>query len=218
MKSFSKHRGFANVKLVVEIITITLFLSVVVTVSTSGTSSRRILSERTVWITSKTKGVSITEEPNTNKEIEIKFVLIGGGIIILMFIFVIVIQLYTCKSSRSAKFKPLKRNRKQETLTPKHYTGNVRQGNEQSENQKQLIQTIESDYQDIEESIELRALPVSTGEYISPIQTSQPQTSYCPLTSNDILQSQKWNDQYDERVSELVDENKSNLYLHPINV
>lgn len=162
--------------------------------------------------------MSITEEPNTNKEIEIKFVLIGGGIIILMVFFVIVIQLYTYKSSRSAKFKPLKRNRKKETLTLKHYTGNVQQGNEQSENQKQLIQTVESDYQDIEESIELRALPVLTGEYISPIQTSQPQTSYYPLTPNDILQSQQWNDQYNELVSELVDENKSNLYLQPINV
>lgn len=112
----------------------------------------------------------------------------------------------------------MKRNRKKETLTSKHYTGNVQQGNEQSENQKQLIQTVESDYQDIEESIELRALPVLTGEYISPIQTSQPQTSYYPLTPNDILQSQQWNDQYNELVSELVDENKSNLYLQPINV
>lgn len=91
MKLFFKNCGFVNVKFVVEIIIIIFFLLVVVIVLISGILSWCILLERIVWIILKIKGVFIIEEFNINKEIEIKFVLIGGGIIIFMFIFVIVI-------------------------------------------------------------------------------------------------------------------------------
>lgn len=87
-------------------------LLIVVAVHTRRASVGNSLPKDKVSIPLKTNSIIVTEEPTTKGEINtIYIVLAGVGILIVLFLFVLVIQIYTCKRSKSTKTnKVLKRN------------------------------------------------------------------------------------------------------------
>lgn len=62
----------------------------------------------TVSIPTNTSSVFVTKEPTREGKINGKYILAGGGIILGMLLFLIAVQLYTRKRSKSAKKNKVK--------------------------------------------------------------------------------------------------------------
>lgn len=67
------------------------------------TKTSQLMFTNTVSIPTNTSSVFVTKEPTREGEINGKYILVGGGIILGMLLFLIAVQLYTRKTSKSAK-------------------------------------------------------------------------------------------------------------------
>lgn len=186
--------------------------------------TQRIFRE-SVSTSTETNNVFITEDPIA-EEISRQYILAAGGIIIVMFLFVLILQLYTCKRSKSSNTKSFKQ-RSEEIPTHDQPFNNAQHGNEPTANSLSPVRnknnvnlTVESDYHDINELIMLRGMSSISNtieDYEKPPISSSPKLSYCPLTVRNMC-FQDFNDQYIEPVSGHSDENNADLYLQPVNV
>lgn len=196
---------------------------------TKGATIESSLPTDKVSIPIKTNILLVTEEPTTKGEINtIHIILAGVGILIGLFLFVLVLQIYTCKRSKSTRTnKVLKRNKCEDAGTSgasdNGNNGNVSVLREhprmRSKTKKQ--QPAESFYHDVEDSLELRYSPVisnASQEYEIHCHLPMPDLSYSPLSIKDSVLVQQMNDKQVESICGHFDGMKSDMYLHPITV
>lgn len=146
--------------------------------------------------------------------------------IFVMFIIVIVLQLFTCMKSKFTKTKSLKRKQCKEMVVLEESADDVQQINEQTDNTASPVRnvsnfnyTLDSVYCDIDEFSESGPSPVfsnASSEYEKPQILSEPKLSYSSLTSDNWFHFHELNEQYVEPQNGLFEDNKSNLYLQPI--
>lgn len=187
--------------------------------------TKRIFRE-SVFTSTEKNNVFITEDPIA-EEISRKYILAAGGIIIVMFLFVLILQLYICKRSKSSNIKSFKQRRSEKIPTHDQPVNNAQHENEPAANSQSPVRnknnvnlTVESDYHDIDELLELRgmsSLSNTIEDYEKPPILSSTKLSYYPLTVRNMC-FQDFNDQYVEPVSGHSDENNADLYLQPVNV
>lgn len=189
--------------------------------------SQRLFTEK-VSTSSERINVFNTEDQITEGDINKQYILAAAGIVIVMFFFVIMLQIYTYKRSKSSsKIKPLKQKRSEETTIYNQSFNGVQLGNEQAATSESALRsknnfnlTVEPDYHDIDELLELVRKPTISNEidgYEKPHCLSNSKTSYYPLTDCDKLRLQELKDQYLEPVCGHSDENTADLYLQPVN-
>lgn len=169
----------------------------------------------------------VTEEPTTKEEIATNYFLAGGGILIGLFLFVLILQLYTCKRSRFTRTNTILK-RKEDVGTSAVSGDDVIYKNEPTLNpiprtrsKIKIHRSAEPLYHDVEESLERRHLPVITNlsqEYEMRCHLSKPELSYSPLSIKDSVLMQQMNDRQVESIGNLSGSINSDLYLHPINV
>lgn len=168
------------------------------------------------------------EEPKAKGESNMKYIIVGLGVIIAMFLFVVCLQLYTCKRSKSAKSKTLKRKKCEEKGTTNESTDDSQHEVEQAfnpirpaGNKRNLRPTMEPDYDDIDEGIELSHLPVfrsESKEYKRLHILSNSRSSFSPLASENCFHCQQLKNLTVQPSRGLSDENSSDFYLQPVNV
>lgn len=91
----------------------------------------------TVSIPTNTSIVIITKEP-TREGINRIYILAGGGIILAMLLFLIAVQLYTRKRSKSAKKKKLKYKKCEKKRSTDESAVDAQVGNEHGSDMKHL--------------------------------------------------------------------------------
>lgn len=144
-----------------------------------------------------------------------------------MILFVILLQLYTCKKSTTArtntKPKPCEEIGISEESEEQHKT------QEESEHASNRItrtrsnsnEPVECDYQDIDEIKEIRHLTFFSNEsqnYEQPRLLSKSRHSYSPLTVENSYLSPQFNDNSVEPQCRHSSKNNADFYLQPINV
>lgn len=166
----------------------------------------------------------IPDQTGAREELNKQYIFVGGGTIIAMFFIVIVLQLYTCKRSRSAKIKKL--NKKcEETDVSEELVDDEQHRNENEStipterNKTDENETVESEYCDVDE-LESRhnsslLSDVST-EYERPQILPNSILSYSPLTPRSSFHFQRLNYHSVAPTNGQCEENNSNLYLQPI--
>lgn len=70
---------------------------------TTRETSRRITTSNRTYVPLNTQTLNITEVPRTQMELNRIYILAGGGLLIVVVLFAIVRELYTCKSKKSTK-------------------------------------------------------------------------------------------------------------------
>lgn len=195
----------------------------------SENTSRQKITSRKVSIISSTGIFLIPEQKKPREELNKQYLFFGGGTIIAMFIIVIVLQIYTCKRSKSAKIKTFSQKKWEETDMSEELVDVEHHINIQSEttmptvkNKNQETQKAESDYCDVDEFLEFEDNPsgvsnISTG-YEQPQTMQNPPFSYSPLTPRSSFHFQRLNDHFVDPINDKCEENNSNLYLQPISV
>lgn len=208
---------------------VTHHLRIVVAVFNSGNISRQKVTSRSVSMISTTAMLLIPEQTKPREELNKQYIFFGGGTIIAMFIIVIVLQMYTCKRSKSAKIKTLSQKKCEETDMSEELVDDEHHRNIQSEttmptvrNKNKENQKVESDYCDVDEFLDFENNPsgvsnISTG-YEQPQTMQNPTFSYSPLTPRSSFHFQRLNDHFVEPINDQCKENNSNLYLQPISV
>lgn len=165
------------------------------------------------------------DQTGAREELNKQYIFVGGGTIIAMFIIVIVLQLYTCKRSRSAKIKTLNKKKCEETDVSEELVDDEQHINESEttistgRNKNGENETVESDYCDVDE-LELRhnsslLSDVSTG-YERPHIIPNRTLSYSPLTPRSSFHFQRLNYHSVAPINGQCEENNTNLYLQPI--
>lgn len=166
----------------------------------------------------------ITKEPNPETEISKTYILAGGGFFLALFLFIIIIQLYTCKRSTAPRSETIrKRTNKyngiyKEIETTAESADAVHTIHEHI-NRNEIHVPDESSYQEIDHVVEM--IPLSnysnaSREYEAPLPLSRSRhTKYSPLEKS-IHHLPQLNDQNAEPPN--CDKNESNLYLQPINM
>lgn len=171
----------------------------------------------------------IPDQTGPREELNKQYIFAGGGTIVAMFIIVILLQIYTCKRSKSAEIKTLSQKKCEETIMSEELVDDEQHRDIQNEttmpairNKNDSNQTVESDCCDVDEFLELRHNSsgfsnISTG-YEQPQIMHNPTFSYSPLTPRSSFHFQRFNDHCVQPISEQCEENNSNLYLQPISV
>lgn len=80
-----------------------LFKFVFLALLTTRETSRRITTSNRTYVPLNTQTLNITEVPRTQMELNRIYILAGGGLLIVVVLFAIVRELYTCKSKKSTK-------------------------------------------------------------------------------------------------------------------
>lgn len=181
----------------------------------------------TISASVKTKILFITKEPNIKREININYVLAGGGIVIALLLFVIVHQ-YVSKRSKPTNTKSLKQKTCEEIRTSDELVDNIQHVNEFSSNTifhetniNNSNDTSEADYHDINEFAELGSSAMCSNaseEYIIQRLLLMPKHTYSPLTKGGNFLFNQLDDQEDQPYMGHSDDNKSDLYLQPITI
>lgn len=192
--------------------------------STSGKKLLTIFTS-TLSLLSKTKDTFITDEPPTRGDINVNYILAGGGVLIVLFLCVFGLQMYICKRSKFCIF--CKHNTCGEMGIPDESANDVQKKNTQTPRtnyrarKKAIInQPAEPAYHDIEESMELEQSAVlSNGsqENKRSRQMSWTKLSYSPLSIRDSFVFKQLISPQVEPLGER-DENKPDLYLQPISI
>lgn len=112
-------------------------LWVVAAVPTITKTSQRMFTN-TVSIPTNTSIVFVTKEPTREGEINRKYILAGGGIILAMLLFLIAVQLYTRKRSKSAKKNKLKYKKCEKIRSTDESAVDALVGNEHGSDMKHL--------------------------------------------------------------------------------
>lgn len=153
------------------------------------------------------------------------YLLVGGGIFLSLILFVILLQLYTCKRSATARTRTFKKK----TCKEMGETGESQEkhdielaSNEMPMKRKQSTfnQPAECDYYDIDEIMETRHLPKFTNvsqEYELPRSLPKSKHAYLPLTVEHSYLSPQFKDDNSEQRGHST-ESTSDLYLQPIHV
>lgn len=169
----------------------------------------------------------VTQEPATNGEINKNYVLAGGGILIGLFLFVLILQIYTWKRSKFTRTNTIS-NKKEDVVISAVSGDDVKYENErtsrkhhQTRSNIRIQRPAESFYDDVEESLEIRHSPVisnSSQEYEMRCHLPRRELSYSSLSIKDSVLMQQMNDRPVESIGEFSGSIKSDVYLHPISV
>lgn len=176
----------------------------------------------------ETNFVSVTDETKAKEDDSTKYLLAGGGIFLALFVFVIVLQFYTCKKTTYTKTKALKQIVCEEIEITDEFINDTQNENEQVSNtnhrarKRTKLNTLpKSVYDHIEESLESRhsqILSNESQEYEQQHCLTKPNLSNTTFSTQDCFLLHRLNVQYDEPISGPSDENRSDLYLQPISV
>lgn len=190
------------------------------------TSHRLIAS--TFGISTQATTMINAEEPKPKGESNVKYIIVGLGVIIAMFLFVVCLQLYTCKRSKSAKSKPFKRKKCEEKGTTGESADDSQHEVEEASNtirpagnKSNVRPNMDPNYEDVDEGIELSHLPVfcsGSKEYKRLHILSNSRSSYSPLASENCVHCQQLNNPTVQSSRRLSAENSSDFYLQPVNV
>lgn len=166
----------------------------------------------------------ITKEPNAETEISKTYILAGGVFFLVLFLFVIVLQLYTCKRSTAPRSKAIKKrtnkyNGQSKKIETTAESADAVHTIHEHINRNEIYVPDESSYQEIDHVVEMIAssnYSIASQEYEAPLPLSRSRhTNYSPLEKT-IHHLPQPNDQNAEPPN--CDKNESNLYLHPINM
>lgn len=147
--------------------------------------------------------------------------LAGGGIFLALFFFVIFLQIFTCKKTKSRKTKELRQNICEERDTTDEFIEDTQDEIQRTlstdyrtRNGDKLNVLPKSVYDDIDESLELRHTQSFLNESRKYEQhhLSKPNLSYSPLSFH------RFNYQSDDLFIGPSGVNRSDLYLQPISV
>lgn len=198
-----------------------------ITESTTGKTNKRLFPTHKVSLPLNTNTVPVTEEPATNGEINTNYVLAGGGILIGLFLFVLILQIYTCKRSKFTRTNTIS-NKKEDVVTSALSGDDVKYKKERTlrvhpktRSNIRIQRPAESVYHDVEESLEIRHSPVisnTSQEYEMRCHLPRCELSYSPLSIKDSVLMQQMNDKPVDSIGEFSGSIKSDLYLHPISV
>lgn len=182
----------------------------------------------TIMTSFKTIFVSVTDETKAKEDNNTKYMLAGGGIFLAMFLFVIVLQLYTCKRTKYTKSKVLKQNVCEEIEVTDEFLNDTQNENEQvssrnnrARNRTKLNALPKSVYDHIEESLESGHSQILSNEpqkYEQQHCLTKPNPSDSTFSTQDCFLLHRMNIPYDEPISGPFNENRSDLYLQPISV
>lgn len=193
-----------------------------VEVFTVGRTSQRMCTSCATSTPSKTSEIVITEDRQI--EINRNYLIAGGGIFMSLILFVISLQLYTCKKSTTArtntKQKSCEEMRTSEESEEQHKIQQEIKHASKKITRSNLDQPVECDYHDIEEIIEIRHLTNFSNEsqnYELPRILSDSRHSYSPLTVENSYLSPQFEDDLVEQQAGHCNKNNSDLYLQPIN-
>lgn len=163
----------------------------------------------------------VTDDPTTRDEINTKYMLAGGGIFLALFLFVIFLQLYTCKKTKLKNTKQLQQNICEERDTTDELIEDTQneiqrtlRTSYRARNGDKLNALPQSVYDDIDESLEIRHTQsvVNESQKYEQHHLSTPNLSYSPLSFH------RFNYQSDVPFIGPSDVNRSDLYLQPISV
>lgn len=152
------------------------------------TTNQHIYTLSTTSFSSKTS--TIIETENRKIEINMNFLLVGGGFFLSLIIFVILLQLYTCQRSTTArthtfKHKTCKEIGETDESQKKHGIELTRIEIALKRKKSTLNQSVECDYYDVDEIIETRHLQNFTNEskeYELPRSLPKSKHAYLPIT------------------------------------
>lgn len=171
----------------------------------------------------------IPDQTGPREVLNKQYIFVGGGTIVAMFIIVILLQIYTCKRSKSAEVTTLSQKKREETNMTEESVDDEQHRDIQSEtampsirNKNDENQKLESDCCNVDEFLDSRHNSsgfsnIST-VYEKPQIMQNPTFLYSPLTPRSSFHVQRLNDHFVQPISEQCEENNSNLYLQPINV
>lgn len=192
-----------------------------VEVFTEGRTSQRMCTSCTTSTPSKTSEIVITDR---RIEINRNYLLAVGGIFISLILFVILLQLYTCKKSTTARTNTKKKSCEEmgtsEESEEQHKIQQEIKHASKKITRSNLDQPVECDYHDIDEIIEIRHLTNFSNEsenYELPRILSDSRHSYSPLTVENSYLSPQFEDNLVEQQAGHCNKNNSDLYLQPIN-
>lgn len=83
----------------------------------------------TLAVVPETKDASIPDEPPTRGDINTNYILAGGGILIVLFLCVLSLQIYTCKRAKSTKIQFCEHNASREMRLPDESVNDVQKEN-----------------------------------------------------------------------------------------
>lgn len=154
------------------------------------------------------------------------YLLVGGGIFLSLIIFVILLQLYTCKRSTTArthtfKQKTCKEIDETDESQEKHNIERARNEIALKSKKSTLNQPVDCDYCDVDEIIETRHLQHFTNaskEYELPRSLQKSKHAYLPITVENSYLSPQFKDDKFKQHEGHSSEATSDLYLQPIHV
>lgn len=187
---------------------------------TTSKTNQHIYTSSTTSFSSKTSAIIDTE--NRKIEINMNYLLAGGGIFLCLIIFVILLQLYTCKRSTTARTHTFKQKTCKEIgETDEHDIEIARNEIALKRKKSTLNQPVECDYCDVDEIIEtihLQNFTNASQEYELPRSLPKSKHAYMPITEeNSHLSPQFKDDEFEQREGR-SSESTSDLYLQPIHV
>lgn len=197
---------------------------VVLEAFTTWKTSQNIYTSSTTSFPSKTS--TIIDTDNRKIEININYLLAGGGIFLSLILFVILLQLYSCKRSTTArtftfKKKTCKEKGETDESQEKHDIKLTSKVMPLKRTKSTINQPAEYDYYDIDEIIETRHLPNFTHasqEYELPRSLPKSKHAYLPLTVENSYLSPQFKDDDSEQREGHSRESTSDLYLQAIHV
>lgn len=175
----------------------------------------------------KTSAAFITEKPATKIEIDLNSLLAVGGVLFSLFLFVKLLQLYTCKRSSTARIKTCKRTtcekigKSDESEDAfQHEIEHPSSKIPSSRNKTNVNQAAKCDYHEIDEILEIRHSSHFSNEsqnYELPRVLSNYRHSYSPLTVENSYLSPLFQDNVETHDLH-CNETNTDPYLEPINV
>lgn len=195
-----------------------------VEVFTAKGTSQRLCTSCVTSTSSMTSEIVITDD----KKIEIhrNYLLVGGGIFISLILFVILLQLYTCKKSTTARTnakpktcKEIGKEESEEQHVTQEESGHA--SKYITKTRSNISQPVECDYHDIDEIKEIRHLASFSKEspnYELPRLLTNSRHSYSPLTVENSYLSPQFSDNSVEPQGGHSSKNDADFYLQPISV
>lgn len=166
-----------------------------------------------------TNVIIITKQPTLNTEISRSYIFAGGGIMMALFLFVIVLQLFTCKRANSTRIKTpnqttCKQKRKSDESLTEIQLDIIHADNAIHHVKKQahMHQQAETEYSDIHEYQEINQssdIFKASLDYEEPRISSEYEHSKSPIAERCYLKIQ---------LSEISAANTADLYLQPVSV
>lgn len=187
-------------------------------------TSQRLCTSCVTSTSSMTSEIVITDD----KKIELhrNYLIVGGGIFISLILLIILLQLYTCKKSTTARTntksktcKEIGKEESEEQHVTQEESGHA--SKYITKTRSNISQPVECDYHDIDEIKEIRHLASFSKEspnYELPRLLTNSRHSYSPLTVENSYLSPQFSDNSVEPQGGHSSKNNADFYLQPINV